>query len=211
MGPWEPGTSLPCTKTAQTGESAYHSYHWPSWHRHNEVRNERSVLRSVRCSAVLSELEHRSYCNAAHLHFLAHVGLRRLSAQILHEEPHRPVLGKGVGVKRPTLPFLDGLQSGNGSPEAIGRIRHEDQRLASHLSHAVTTGLPLKPPQEAPGVGHPSNVYRGFVFAFPWGNNFIRLGGGGNAAKRRVSLTPGPVAGRTSWAPLCGYHRIHRN
>ena len=32
---------------------------------------------------------------------------RHLSAQILHEESHRPVIEDGVCVKRHTLPFLD--------------------------------------------------------------------------------------------------------
>ena len=184
-----------CTKTAQTGESAYLANHWPSWHRYNELRSERPVLCSVRCSTMRSEFEHRHYWNAEHFQFLTHIRLRHLYAQILHEDPHCPVLGEAVGVKRHTLPFPDEPQSGNGSLEAIGRIRQEDERLASYVSRrAVTPGLPLKPSEESPDLDTPV-TYTGVLFLRSLGERLFRLGGGRSSAKRRVSLTPGPVAG----------------
>ena len=57
---------------------------------------------SLAVSTVRTELEHRHYWNAEHFQFTAH-----LSAQIVREEPHRPV-GEGVSVRGHTLPFLNG-------------------------------------------------------------------------------------------------------
>ena len=85
-----------------------------------------------------------------------------------------------------------------GEAVTVERIREQDASLATHLCHAVTTGLLQKTPQENPRSGQPSDVYRGFIFAFLWRNIFLRLDDGTSGARRRASFTPGAVAGRST-------------